>query len=682
MMNARVAAGRAGGGHRWDRPVDDELLKRKTDARTLRRVAAAFKPYTWQVVVVLIAILLTATLGLVNPYLLKLIIDDAFAHHNFGHLTFYVVLMIVTPLVSGLIGVGQTYLNNVVGQQVMRDLRNQLYDHLQRMALRFFTDTRTGEIQSRLTNDVGGVQNVVTSTASSIVSNVTTVLSTVVAMLIISWPLTLLSLGLVPLFLWLTYRVGNVRRGLSKETQKSLADITALMEETLSVSGVLLSKTFGRQKAQSERFAEENQHLTDLVVRQQMVGRWFMMFVGTFFSISPALVYWLAGYITFGGGSHSGGVLQAITIGDIVAFTTLQSRLYFPIGQLLSMQVDIQGALALFDRIFEYLDLPLEIVDKPDALALQPEAMQGKVTFRDVTFQYRKDESDLPTEAAGEQNGRKPEDKRVEAVKRRVPEAVPATPFDQDREPGRPTLEDVSFEIQPGQLAALVGPSGAGKTTITYLVPRLYDVDAGAVEIDGHDVRQVTLASLGQTIGVVTQETYLFHASVRENLLYGKPDATEAEMIAAAQAAAIHERIMELPEQYDTIVGERGYKLSGGEKQRLALARVILKDPRILILDEATSALDTHSERLIQAALVPLMQGRTTLAIAHRLSTILAADVILVVNRGRIVERGTHAELLEQNGLYAQLYREQFSTAVDGLEPMLVDTTPADMLGD
>jgi ATP-binding cassette subfamily B protein len=697
----------------WSRGLDDDLKKRKTDARTLRRVAASFRPYKWQVGVVLLAILLTGTLGLVNPILLKLIIDDAFFHRNFGHLTFYVLLMIATPLVSGLIGVGQTYLNNVVGQQVMRDLRNKLYDHLQRMALRFFTDTRTGEIQSRLTNDVGGVQNVVTSTASSIVSNVTTVLSTVVAMLIISWPLTLLSLGLVPLFLWLTYRVGNVRRELSKETQKSLADLTALMQETLSVSGVLLIKTFGRQRQETQRFSQENQRLTDLVVRQTMVGRWFMMFIGTFFSISPALVYWLAGYITFGGGAQT-GILHTITIGDIVAFTTLQSRLYFPIGQLLSVQVDIQGALALFDRIFEYLDLPLEIVDKPGAQALNPETTEGRLTFRSVSFQYRRSEDEAPPEAPAERQGHTPPPFAARdggAPRERLPRGAPASalarvggaarssldtfqqkkvsgsgpgaiPFDQEREPGRPTLEEVSFEIQPGQLAALVGPSGAGKTTITYLVPRLYDVDAGAVEIDGHDVRDVTLASLGETIGVVTQETYLFHSTVRENLLYGKRDATEAEMIAAAQAAAIHERIMELPEGYDTVVGERGYRLSGGEKQRLALARVILKNPRILILDEATSALDTHSERLIQAALEPLMRGRTTLAIAHRLSTILAADVILVVDRGRIVERGTHAELLEQNGIYARLYQEQFSAAVEGLEPLIIDTAQADVLGD
>ena len=678
MMGSHGGAGRMNA--RFSRDLDDDLKNRKADAKTVRRVAASFVPYKWQVGTVLVAILLTGTLGLVNPYLLKLIIDDAFAHRSLSKLTFYVALMIATPIVTGLIGVGQTYLNNVIGQRVMRDLRNKLYTHLQHMALRFYTDTRTGEIQSRLSNDVGGVQNTVTNTASSIVSNFTTVASTIVAMLIISGPLTVLSLGLLPLFLWLTYRVGNVRRGLSKETQKSLADITAIMQETLSVSGVLLTKTFGRQKYESERFAKENEHLTDLEIRQQMVGRWFFMFIGTFFSIMPALVYWLAGYITFGGGFAHTGVLQAITIGDIVAFTTLQSRLFFPIGQLLNVQVDIQGALALFDRVFEYLDLPLEITDRPGAKALKPETVQGQITFQDVSFTYQKAEKNGTN--GNEPSSQTEEDKqqpgkwtfRDRLISPNTGQELIIS--EQEREPGRPTLEHVSFEIQPGQLAALVGPSGAGKTTITYLTPRLYDVDAGAVRIDGQNVRDLTLESLGQLIGVVTQETYLFHATVAENLRYGKSDATEEEMIAAAQAAAIHDRIMELPEGYDTVVGERGYKLSGGEKQRLALARVILKDPRILILDEATSALDTHSERLIQAALEPLMKGRTTLAIAHRLSTILAADVILVVDRGRIVERGTHAELLQQDGLYAKLYREQFSAAVDGLEPMIVDTDP------
>src|SRR5690348_12033005 len=390
MMGPRGGAGRMSA--RWSRDLDDDLKNRKADAKTMRRVAASFAPYKWQVGIVLVAILLTGTLGLVNPYLLKLIIDDAFAQRSISKLTFYVSLMIATPIITGLIGVGQTYLNNLIGQRVMRDLRNKLYTHLQHMALRFYTDTRTGEIQSRLSNDIGGVQNTVTNTASSIVSNFTTVSSTIVAMLIISWPLTVLSLGLLPLFLWLTYRVGNVRRGLSKETQKSLADITAIMQETLSVSGVLLTKTFGRQQYESQRFAKENERLTNLEIRQQMVGRWFFMFIGTFFSIMPALVYWLAGYITFGGGFAHNGVLQAITIGDIVAFTTLQSRLFLPIGQLLNVQVDIQGALALFDRIFEYLDLPLEITDRPGAKALKPETVQGQIMFQDVSFTYQKAE--------------------------------------------------------------------------------------------------------------------------------------------------------------------------------------------------------------------------------------------------------------------------------------------------
>jgi ATP-binding cassette, subfamily B, bacterial len=623
---------------------------RKTDSNTLKRVALAFRPYKIQIIIVLFAIILTTVLGLVNPFMIQFIFDDAIGKGNEKLLIILVSIMIIMPIITGLIGVGQTYLNNVIGQQVMRDFRNNLHEHLQSMSLRFFTSTRTGEIQSRLSNDVGGVQAVVTNTATSIVSNFSTVISTIIAMLFISPLLTLISLGLLPIFLWITYKIGNVRRTTSKETQESMASLTAMMQETLSVSGILLTKTFGRQKYAQDRFEKENQNLTNLEVRQQMIGRWFFMFIGIFFSVTPAIVYLVAGTQII----HN-PVNASISLGGIVAFTTLQSRLFFPIGQLLNIQVDVQGALALFDRIFEYLDLPIEIKDKPKALQLKTNDVRGEINFKDVSFTYKNDDYGLlKASPRPGQNG-------LESEK----DGILTEPVDvADKPERRSTLNNVTFDIQPGQLAALVGPSGAGKTTITYLVPRLYDVDSGLVEIDGHDVKDIALASLGELIGMVTQETYLFHASVRENLMYARSDATEEEMIAAAKAAAIHDRIMELDDGYDTVVGERGYKLSGGEKQRIAIARVILKNPRILILDEATSALDTHSERLIQAALEPLMKNRTTLAIAHRISTILAADVILVVNKGEIVERGTHEELMELNGMYARLYNEQFSKGV------------------
>ena len=623
---------------------------RKTDARTVKRVVAAFRPYTLQVILVAIAILLTTVLGLVNPLLIKLVFDDitGTGSNRERLLIFYVALMVITPIVTGIIGVGQTYLNNIIGQRVMRDFRNKLYQHLQSMSLRFFTATRTGEIQSRLSNDVGGVQSVVTDTATSTVANVSIVLSTVIAMAFLSLPLTFVSLGLLPIFLWITYKVGKVRRTTSKETQQSLASLTAIMQETLSVSGILLMKTFGRQKHAQQQFEKENQQLTDLEIRQQMIGRWFFMLIGTFFSIMPAIIYLIAGWQII----HH--VDTQLTLGSIVAFTTLQSRLFFPIGQLLNIQIEIQGALALFDRIFEYLDLPIDIQDNAGALHLKSNQVRGEVTFRDVSFTYKRDE---PSVLKGLVDNESDHGEKATHV------VSPSTPTT-DEASDRPTLNHVSFDIQPGQLAALVGPSGAGKTTVTYMVPRLYDVDSGAVQIDGKNVKDIALESLSSIIGVVTQETYLFHASIRENLLYARSDATEQEMIAAAKAAAIHDRIMELEDGYDTIVGERGYKLSGGEKQRIAIARVILKNPRILILDEATSALDTHSERLIQAALEPLMKGRTTLAIAHRLSTILSADVILVVDKGEIVERGTHEELLERGGLYARLYNEQFSQRI------------------
>src|SRR6266540_2079955 len=543
----------------------------------VRRVAGLFRPYWRRVVLVCLAILVSAGLGVVNPLLTKVVFDRALfpssGQPNLHLLYVLIAIMVAIAVVAGAIGVGQTYLTSVLGQGVMQDLRNRLYSHLQAMSLRFFTSTRTGEIQSRLQNDVAGIQTVVTDTASSILANVVIVVSTVVAMSILSWQLTLLSLFVVPGFVYLTFRVGRVRRRLAASTQESLAEMSAITEETLSVSGILLAKVFDRSGDAIERYRRENRRLADLQVRQQMVGRTFFALVGTFFSITPALTYLVAGFTING--------TSGITVGTLVAFTALQTRLFFPVGQMLQVSVDVQSSLALFERIFQYLDLEHEIVDTPDAHRLPREKVRGEVSFRDVYFHYEQ-----PPPAAGDGDAAE----IAASAGAPVPEATDGRPQPQPR---RWTLEGVSFEIEPGQLAALVGPSGAGKTTISYLVPRLYDVTRGVVTIDGVDVRRIALASLADIIGMVTQETYLFHTSVRENLLYARPDATIAEIEAAARAAAIHDRIVDLEQGYDTLVGERGYRMSGGEKQRLAIARVILKDPRILILDEATSALDT-----------------------------------------------------------------------------------------
>jgi ATP-binding cassette, subfamily B, bacterial len=595
----------------------------------LRRVAGLFRPYRGRVALVFVLIVVTSVLGVVNPLLTKAVFDRALFPPgqdgpNYTLLYELIAVMVAVPILAAGIGVIQTYLTTVVGQRVMQDLRNRLYDHLQSMSLRFFTATRTGELQSRLQNDVGGVQNVVTNTASSVLSNTVTVLSTVVAMVLLSWQLTLLALGIVPVFVYLTYRVGRVRRRISGETQESLAELSALTEETLSVSGVLLTKVFDRRRDAVERYRDENRRLARLQVRQSMVGRSFFAVVQTFFSVAPALVYLVAGH------AH-------LSSGTIVAFTTLQTRLLFPIGQMLSTAVEVQASLALFERVFQYLDLPHDIVDADGARTLSPDEVRGRVGLRNVWFRYEEPEVpifDMATDGDGS-NG--------------------------DAPTREWTLEDVSLEVEPGQLAAIVGPSGAGKTTISYLIPRLYDTVRGSVELDGIDVRELTQATLAGAIGMVTQETYLFHATVRANLLYARPNATQAELEAATHAAQIHDRILELSDGYDTVVGERGYRMSGGEKQRLAIARVILKDPRVLILDEATSALDTTSERLVQAALEPLMANRTTIAIAHRLSTIIAADMIFVLERGRLVEQGTHTELLARGRLYADLYRQQFA---------------------
>ncbi|WP_132430521.1 ABC transporter ATP-binding protein [Pseudonocardia endophytica] len=585
---------------------------------TGRRAMALFAPYKGRLLLIALAILTTSALGVLTPFLTQRVFDDALfvpGGPRVGLLAWLVGAMIAIAVVSATIGIGQTYLTTMLGNEVMQSLRDRLFEHLQRMHLGFFTSTRTGSIQSRLDNDVGGVQSVVTDTASSILGNVVTVVASVVAMLALSWQLSLVAFVLLPVFVALQVRVGRVRRRIASSTQSSLSDMSAITQETLSVSGVLLAKVFGRQDHEIARYREENRRQTELQVRQTMSGQSFFAVVTGFFALIPAVVYLVAGLLASGGGA-------GLSAGTLVAFTTLQTRLLFPIVNLLRVSLDVQTSLALFRRIFEYLDLVPQLRDSPAARPLSRTEARGEVEFRDVWFRY-------PGEDAG-------------------------------AEPGPWAIEDLSLRIAPGQLAAVVGPSGAGKTTLSSLVPRLYDVDAGAVLLDGNDVRDLTLGSLPDLVGMVTQESYLFHATIADNLRYAAPDATDEQLRAAARAANIAEHIGSLPDGYDTMVGERGYRLSGGEKQRVAIARVILSDPRILVLDEATSALDTTSERLVQQALETVMAGRTTIAIAHRLSTILSADVIFALDGGRLVEHGTHDELLDRGGLYAQLYAEQF----------------------
>ncbi len=641
--------GHFGGGKR------DKPSGRVPNGQLVRQTAALFKGHRGGVATIAFLVIITAGAGVINPVLIAVVFDAALFPTRNGAilpvnvplLEVLVAIMIGITIVTGAIGVLQTYVTNRVGQRVMEELRNRLYEHLQGMSLRFFTGTRTGEIQSRLTNDVGGIQSVVTDTATSLLSNIVTLLSTLIAMLFLSWQLTALSLGITPLFVFYTYRAGKVRRQITMQAQESKAEISAITEETLSVSGMLLAKVFGRGSEEVVRFRKENHRLANLAIRQEMIGRALFAVIGAFFSSAPALVYLIAGFVI--SGSHS--AVSPIQYGTIVAFTTLQSRLFFPIGSMLSVSIEIQASLALFERIFDYLKMPHDIVDRPDARVVPASDIKGDIQLKNVYFRYDRGSFGPMTEPI----------QRPTVI---VPVPNGHDPDESDPVPNEIrrdwAIEDVSFEVKPGQLAAIVGPSGAGKTTISYLIPRLYDVTTGAVLLDGLDVRDYTIASLAGAISMVTQETYLFHASVRRNLTYAKPDATQEELEAAARAAFIHDRIVALDEGYDTLVGERGYRMSGGEKQRLAIARVVLKAPRVLILDEATSALDTTSERLVQAALEPLLKGRTTIAIAHRLSTILAADVIFVIDRGQLLEQGTHAELLRRGGAYAKVYEQQF----------------------
>ena len=591
-----------------------------------RRIVYCFRPYSFQVGFVGSLICVTAGIGVVNPLLIQVVFDHAIFPNsgtpNLNLLWLLGVLMASVSIVTGVLGISQSFLTIRMGQRVMRDIRDQLYQHLQTLSMGFFTDTRTGEIQSRVADDVGGVQKVVTTTISDVISNSVIFVSTLIAMLILSWELTLVAVGTTPFFFLISRVVGRRRKAVAAETQKVTAEVTAITQETLSISGILLSKLFGRQNQEIARFHTENQKLSDLIIRQYMTGQWFFAVMQIFFSISPVMIYVLAGYLIYGLGP------SAISAGTVVAFTTLQSRLYFPIGRLLEVSVELQASLALFERIFSYLDIKSDISDDKNAIDLAPEMVSGKVSFEDVRINYAsKDLAKVGHSDVGDEQW---------------------------------ALDGVSFEIKPGQLAAFVGPTGAGKTTLSYLIPRLYDATQGLVSIDDINVKKIKRSSLAKIIGYVSQETYLFHASVGKNLKYGNPDATQEQMESAARAAYIHDRILEFEQGYETIVGERGYRLSGGERQRLSIARVLLHDPKILILDEATSALDTSSERLVQTALEPLMKNRTTIAIAHRLSTILAADVIYTIDNGKVIESGTHSELLFNRGLYSQLFEEQF----------------------
>ncbi len=573
-----------------ERPADPAVRR-----AYLRRIAALFRPYRRRLSAVLALIVLSSVLGSIPAFLIRDVFDTALPEGDLRLLNLLVAGMIGLAVLTGALGVVQTLFSNQVGQRVMHDLRTTVYEHLQRLSLAFFTRTRTGEVQSRLANDIGGVQEVVTSTATSIVSNGTTVLATVIAMFVLDWRLTLFALALLPLFVWLTQRVGKQRRKVAKVRQESMADISSLVQESLSVSGIMLGKTMGRSGELAGRFRDESERLADLEVRARMTGRWMMASIQTSFAVMPALVYLFAG--------HFAG---SVSIGTVIAFTTLQARLFFPIGSLLGVSLEVQTSLALFDRVFEYLDHPIDIEEGTRTLT-DP---RGDVAFDHVWFRY---------------------------------------------EDGPWTLQDVSFDVPAGSKTALVGETGSGKTTAGYLVARLYDVSRGTVTIDGIDVRELTFASLAATVGVVSQETYLFHATVRDNLRFARPDASDEEVEEAARAAQIHDLIAGLPDGYETVVGERGYRFSGGERQRIAIARTILRNPPILVLDEATSALDTQTERAVQEALERLAEGRTTIAIAHRLSTVRDADQIVVLDRGSVAEIGTHEELLAAGGRYAAL---------------------------
>jgi ATP-binding cassette subfamily B protein len=589
-------------GHRGIEPI---VSTTAMGGLNLRRTAGFLTPYWRRLVLIIITVAITSLLGLAPPLLIRSIIDDAIGQGDRDLLMWLSLGLVAAVLISGLIGVLRSFLNTVVSQRIMYDLKLRMFSRLQSLSLRFFTEARTGELMSRLTSDIAGIDSVISGTLVSIITNVLILSTSLVAMTAIDWRLTVVSVIILPWLIIPTLTVGKVRRRLRSDRQRQSGALNSFMAESLGISGLMLIKTFTRERQVLSQFTDQARSLMDLQVRESLVGRWYFMLLATVTTGGPALIYW------YGGGQVISG---ALTIGTIVAFVALLTRLYGPATELMTLHVDVVTSAAYFERIFQYLDLEPDIKDSSDAMELP--TVQGSISFEGVTLEYL---------------------------------------------PGRKAVDGIDLEITPGQLVALVGPSGAGKTSVTYMLPRLYEPTAGRILIDGHNIRGVTLESLRSQIGYVTQETFLFHASTRENLLLAKPDATLDELEAACRAAHIHDVIAALPDGYDTVVGERGYRLSGGEKQRLAIARIVLKDPRILLLDEATASLDTHSERAVQSALTQLMDGRTTIVIAHRLSTVMAADMILYMDKGRAVEQGTHAELMAKGRRYERLYTEQFA---------------------